>query len=344
VTEITQPSHGTAVLNADNTVTYTADAGFISPPDDVLTYTVTDGEHSVTARVTVTVNQRPNRAPAAVDDSATTTEEAPVTIPVLDNDSDPDGDALSVEATTQPQHGSAGTDGTTVTYTPHAGFVGTDTFDYTVVDGKGGADTGTVTVTVNERPNRAPDAVDDSATTQRDTGVTIHVLTNDSDPDGDPVTVTGVSDPAHGSTADNGDGTITYTPDAGFVGDDSFTYTVADGRGRSDTATVSVTVAEPPNRPPTARDDAAAVKKGKSVRVLVLANDTDPDGDSLTVAGATDPSHGTVSIDRGLSVTYRPDAGFVGTDTFTYEVSDGKGGVAVARVTITVRHDNGGKG
>jgi immune inhibitor A len=341
VTAVTQPSNGTVVNNGDGTVTYTPDGGFVSPPDDLFTYTVSDGENSVDARVTVTVNTLPNGAPVAGDDSAETTEEVAVTIVVLDNDSDPDGDALTVDATTQPAHGSAGTDGSTVTYTPSAGFVGTDTFDYTVGDGKGGADTGTVTVTVNPRPNRAPDAVDDSAATQRDTPVTIGVTANDSDPDGDPLSITGVSDPGHGTAVDNGNGTVTYTPDSGFTGDDSFTYSVADGRGGSDTATVAVTVAEPPNRPPTARNDTATVKKNKSVRVSVLANDTDPDGDTLTVTQATDPPHGTVAIDRGLSITYRPDHGFVGTDTFTYEVSDGKGGVAVAQVTITVRHDNG---
>jgi hypothetical protein len=167
------------------------------------------------------------------------------------------------------------------------------------------------------------------------------VVANDSDPDGDPLTVTGVSDPPHGTATDNGNGSITYKPDNGFLGDDSFTYTIADGRGGSDTATVNVTVSPPPNRPPTAANDAANVKKNKSVRVLVLANDSDPDGDALTITRATDPPRGTVTVDRGVSITYRPDHNFVGTDTFTYEISDGKGGVAVAQVTITVRHDNG---
>jgi immune inhibitor A len=341
VTAVTQPTNGQVTNNGNGTVTYTPDAGFVSPPDDVFTYTVSDGENSVDARVTITVNRLPNAAPVAGDDSAETTRDVPVTISVLANDSDPDGDTLSVDGTTQPQHGSAGTDGTTVTYTPNTGFTGTDTFDYTVADGKGGTDTGTVTVTVKPQPNRAPDAQDDSATTQRDSAVTIAVTSNDSDPDGDPLTVTDVSDPPHGTAVDSGNGSITYTPDSGFTGNDSFTYTVADGRGGSDTATVNVTVSEPPNRDPIARDDTATVKKNKSVRVLVLANDSDPDGDSLTVTRATDPANGSVTIDRGLSVTYRPDHGFVGTDTFRYEIRDGKGGVAVAEVTITVRHDSG---
>ncbi|HEX9822235.1 MAG TPA: Ig-like domain-containing protein, partial [Methylomirabilota bacterium] len=89
-----------------------------------------------------------------------------------------------------------------------------------------------------------PLAQDDFAVTQRDTPVTIAVLANDSDPDGDPLTVTAVTDPAHGSAVNNGDGTVTYTPDAGFVGSDSFEYTISDGAGGADSATVSVTVEE----------------------------------------------------------------------------------------------------
>ena len=89
-----------------------------------------------------------------------------------------------------------------------------------------------------------PIAQDDFAATLRDTPVRIAVLANDSDPDGDPLTVTGVTDPAHGSAADNGDGTVTYTPDPGFVGGDSFEYSISDGAGGADSATVSVTVEE----------------------------------------------------------------------------------------------------
>jgi hypothetical protein len=92
-----------------------------------------------------------------------------------------------------------------------------------------------------------PVAEDDFATTPRDTPVTIDVLANDSDPDGDPLTVTSVGDPAHGSATDNGDGTVTYTPDSGFVGDDSFPYTIGDGAGGADDATVFVTVEDQPS-------------------------------------------------------------------------------------------------
>jgi immune inhibitor A len=341
VTNVTQPVHGSVTNNGNGTVTYTASAGFLSPPDDVFTYTVSDGNNSSTARVSVTVDRHPNAAPSATNDTAQTIDGEAVEIQVLANDTDPDGDTLSVESPTQPAHGSASTDGTTITYTPTAGYVGSDSFDYTAVDGNGGSDTATVTVTVNPRPNRAPDAADDSVTTQRNTAIVVRVVDNDSDPDGDAFTVTSVTDPPHGTVANNGDGTVRYTPDTGYLGDDSFTYTIADGRGGTDTATVHVTVVPPPNRAPVAGNDSATVKKNKSVRIQVLANDTDPDGDALTVTQASDPPHGSVTVDRGLSVTYRPDTGYAGTDSFTYQVSDGKGGVATAQVSIVVRHDNG---
>ena len=134
-----------------------------------------------------------------------------------------------------------------MTYTPDANFFGTDTFDYTIHDGKGGFDTATVTVTVERTPNSPPNAVDDSATTQENTAVTINVVANDSDPNGDPITVTNVTQPANGTATNNGDGTVTYTPNNGFTGTDTFQYTISDGRGGTDTANVTVMVQPRPS-------------------------------------------------------------------------------------------------
>jgi hypothetical protein len=186
-----------------------------------------------------------NRPPVTAEDEATTERDTPVVIDVLANDSDPDGDPLSVTAVSQGANGTVTINGpgpdNDVTYTPDGGFVGADAFEYTVSDGRGGEAVGRVTVTVAEG-NRDPVAQDDAATTQENTPVTIAVLANDSDPDGDAVTVSSVGDPAHGTATDNGDGTVTYSPDAGFTGVDTFPYTVSDGRGGSDGATVTVTV------------------------------------------------------------------------------------------------------
>jgi VCBS repeat-containing protein len=162
------------------------------------------------------------------------------------------------------------------------------------------------------------------------------VLANDSDPDGDSLAVTDVTAPANGTAAANPDGTITYTPDPGFVGTDEFRYTISDGTSTS-SARVTVTVAPRPNSDPVANDDAATTKKNKAVRIAVLANDTDPDGDPLVVGSVSEAPHGTVTINADGTVTYRPDNGYSGTDSFTYTASDGRGGRDTATVSIVVK-------
>jgi len=164
-----------------------------------------------------------------------------VTILVLLNDSDPDGDDLMVESVNQPENGTVSNDGTNVAYTPEAGFSGIDIFDYTVSDGNGGTDTATIIVAVAS-VNDPPVAQDDSASTDKDTSVAISVLANDSDPDaGDSLVVESITQPANGTLENNGFDLL-YTPDVGFTGTDTFTYTVSDGRGGTDTATVTVGV------------------------------------------------------------------------------------------------------
>jgi hypothetical protein len=184
--------------------------------------------------------------------------------------------------------------------------------------------------------NRPPVANDDTASTTEQEPVTIAVLANDTDPDGDTLTVTGVTQPADGSAVVNGDGTITYTPDPGFVGTDDFTYSISDGTSTS-TARVTVTVGPRPNADPVANDDTASTKKNKAVKIDVLANDTDPDGDALVVGAVTQPAHGTVVVNADSTITYRPDNGYSGSDSFTYTASDGRGGRDTATVSITVK-------
>jgi hypothetical protein len=181
--------------------------------------------------------------------------------------------------------------------------------------------------------NAPPVANDDSASTLHDTPVDINVKSNDTDADNDLLTVIGVTQGANGSVTINANNTVRYTPNAGFFGSDSFTYTVDDGRGETDSATVSVTVI-PPNRPPVANDDAATTG-GLGVRIPVLANDTDPDGDLLTVQSFTTPAKGSVSR-SGQSLLYTPRPGTTGADSFNYTVSDGHGHTDIATVSITI--------
>ena len=162
----------------------------------------------------------------------------------------------------------------------------------------------------------------------------IAVLANDTDPDGDTLSVTDATTPADGTVQVNDDGTITYTPAAGFTGTDTFDYTITDGIA-TDTATVTVAVG---NGTPTAVDDEASTRRNRPVDIAVLANDTDPDGDTLSVTDATTPADGTVEINDDGTVTYTPAAGFTGTDTFDYTITDG---IADDTATVTVAVGNG---
>ena len=179
-------------------------------------------------------------------------------------------------------------------------------------------------------------AVDDAAETAEDTPVTIDVLANDSDPDGDTLTVVEVSAPTHGTAVVADTGAVVYTPEPDFHGTDRFTYVVGDGSGLTARAAVEVTVL-PVNDPPLAGDDAAETAEDTSVTIAVLRNDSDPDGDTLTVVEVSAPTHGTprVVADTG-AVVYTPEPDFHGTDRFTYVVGDGSGLTAQAAVEVTV--------
>src|SRR5262249_49620305 len=160
------------------------------------------------------------------DDNVTTKPGTAVDIPVLGNDTDPDGDPLSVATLGKAARGTVSLNNNVVTYTPAAGFNGIDTFNYTVTDGQAQSDFATVTVQVSTGANNPPTAVNDSARTFKNTPVIIPVLANDSDPEGDVIKVSSVNTPANGTAVLNTDGTITYTPKTSFAGSDSFTYLI----------------------------------------------------------------------------------------------------------------------
>lgn len=329
---LTPPLHGTATVSS-SLVTYVPSPGYVG--SDRFDYTIDDGHGGTAgATVTITVTPLPNRLPIAVDDIATTTTGAPVSIAVLANDGDPDGDALAITAVTQPPGGSVTFAAGGVTYTPATGFAGIDRFSYTIGDGRGGSATATVTVNVTAAPNTPPVAVDDAATAAPGAPATIDVLANDSDADGDALAISAVTQPTGGSVAISG-GVLVYTSNAGFTGLDRFTYTIGDGRGGSATANVSVNVSAAPNAPPVAVDDAGSTSPATAVTLDVLANDSDPDGDPLAIVGTTQPANGIVAF-TGATVTYAPNAGFVGNDSFTYTIEDGRGGNATATVRMTV--------
>ena len=181
--------------------------------------------------------------PVATDDVAETEEDTAVNIAVLANDSDPDGHALTVGQVDDPLHGTAQIHGDQITYTPDADFYGEDVFIYHLVDTSGYGAPATIVVTVNPVQD-GPRPVDDHAATTVGTPVTIDVLRNDEEPDGEALTITHVSAGGDGVTVSNGDGTVTYTPNQSFEGTDTFQYTVADPHGAAESATVDVWVSD----------------------------------------------------------------------------------------------------
>ena len=201
------------------------------------------------------------------------------------------------------------------------------------------------TQTIIAGPNDSPIAREDTVTTERNQPVTIRVLDNDSDPNNDPLSVIDVTQPSNGTVTINPDNTVTYTPNAGFVGTDTFTYTVSDGRGGTDTARVTVTVVPQLNRPPTAVDDVVTTDVNTPVTIRVLENDSDPDGDIIRVTRiTTPPSHGTVEVRTSGSIRYTPNAGFLGTDSFVYEICDDGDPVLCDTATVTIEVSVGGGG
>ncbi len=282
-----------------------------------------------------------NTTPVAQDDAAVVDEDGSIVIDLLGNDSDADGDALSISALGMASHGSIVDNGDgSVTYTPDAGYDGSDSFSYSISDGQGGSDSANVNITVNP-VNDAPVAVNDAFIGNEDTLVTGNVLSNDTDADGDTLSViAGTYATANGSIVLSANGAFTYTPASGFFGVDSFDYTVQDGQGGSDTATVNLTINEVPDIPvntaPIAQDDAAVVDEDGSVVIDVLGNDSDADGDALSISSLGTAAQGSVVDNGDGTVTYTPDAGYDGADSFTYTVQDGQGGSDTASVSITV--------
>ena len=187
-----------------------------------------------------------NRGPVARDDAVETIEGEPVEIQVLANDSDPDGDALTIQQTTAAARGRVEIRGDRIVYMSTPEFRGTDRFSYTVGDG---AATATASVTVTVSPNQAPVAKDDKVETVEGRAVTIEVLANDSDSDGDELTVTGATDPRKGEVEVRGSGSVFYKPVAGFRGTDRFRYTVSDSRGGTSVANVAIVVKVPVSSP-----------------------------------------------------------------------------------------------
>ncbi|HHP0472517.1 TPA: Ig-like domain-containing protein, partial [Vibrio harveyi] len=285
-----------------------------------VTYVVTDGALTDEATVTVTVNPI-NDAPVAVNDTVTTDEDTAVTIDVLTNDSDPENDTLTITAASVPtEQGTVAIVDGKLVFTPAENFNGDASISYTISDGQL-TDDATVAVTVNP-VNDAPVAVNDAVSTDEDTAVTIDVLANDRDPENDQLTITNASVPAEQGTVAIIDGKLVFTPAENFNGDATISYTISDGQ-LTDDATVAVTV-NPVNDTPVAVNDAVSTDEDTAVTIDVLANDRDPENDQLTITNASVPAEqGTVTIVDGKLV-FTPAENFNGDATISYTISDGQ--------------------
>lgn len=359
-TPISGPNNGAVTLNPDGSFTYTPDPAFVGV--DTYTYSICDdGAPSLcdTTVVTINVLEDPNPGndpPFAGDDAALTPQETPVSGNILVNDNDPNGDNIILQTTpiTGPTNG-----GVVIqpngdyTYTPDPLFVGVDQFVYQICDDGVPSLCAQATCYITVYPdNNPPVAEDDFNNTLVNVPVNGNVITNDSDPDGDNITVspTLVDSPDHGSVVINPDGTYTYTPNTDYEGEDSFTYIICDDGVPSlcDTAEVAIEIIPitAGNEPPIANDDVAQTLQGVPVTSNILVNDDDPDGDPITLntTPLTGPSNGVVTIQPDGTFTYTPNPAFVGIDTYTYSICDD--GVPslcdTATVTIDVLPDFNG--
>lgn len=321
---VTGPSQGTLTLNANGTGTWTPPNGYVG--STTFTYRASDGTASSSAAtVTLTVNG----APAAGDRTASTDTGTPVDVELLGGVTDPNGDTPVVSAVTQPAHGGVVVDGDgTATYTPDTGWAGTDEFTYTVADGRGGSTTRTVTVTVR---NANPVAADVTGSTPSGTAWVFDALAAASDPNipgtAQELTLTAGTASDGGTVVVDADGDLVITPATAFKGTMTATYTVSDGAGGSDQGTVTLTVAD--GAPTAVADGPVDTATSTPVQVDVLVNDGDVNGDTLSLTGVLGQPvdsdgtvRGSVAVVSG-KVEYTPPTGWVGTVTFTYEVTDG---------------------
>jgi VCBS repeat-containing protein len=243
---VSSPGHGTLSLNANGGFTYTPTTGYVG--SDSFTYYATDTKaNSNTATVTITVTSV-NHAPVANNNSYSVNEDAVLSVAasgVLSNDTDSDGNTLTAALVANVSHGTLTLNSNgSLTYTPAANYNGTDSFTYRANDGIANSNTATVTITVNA-VNDAPLAVGDTYNVVTGNVLTVAtpgVLGNDADVEGTTLTATRLTNPSHGTLVLNSNGSFTYTPTAGYIGSDSYTYRASDGTANSNTVTVSINV------------------------------------------------------------------------------------------------------
>jgi Ca2+-binding RTX toxin-like protein len=340
---MTTAAGGTVTIQTNGDFSYQSPAGFSGV--DWFDYTLVDAQFATDiGRVTIDVQPTAgaNDRPVAANDVFAGAEDQRITGNLLaDNgkgaDFDPDGDALTViNGTIRTAAGgvvSIFANGDFV-YTPRANWGGTDSFTYTVRDGQGASSTATVTLEVAS-VNDAPIAGRDAFSGARGQPISGNVMANDRDVEGDSLQVVAASITTAGGGAVTllSDGNFTYSPAANFAGTDGFAYTLLDSSGGSAVGTVTLNVL---NNAPRAVSDFVTGTVGNPVSGNVLSNDSDPDGDALSVTAAVarTATGGTFNLAADGSFTYTPLPSFVGTDSFTYTVRDEFGARSTATIVV----------
>tara|TARA_R110000850_G_scaffold238024_3_gene362698 strand:- start:658 stop:4581 length:3924 start_codon:yes stop_codon:yes gene_type:complete len=329
-----------SIDSSSKTVYFTLLPGFDGIPN--FRYTVTDGFLTDSGWVDIDIsgiNSSPTILNGINDYQTNEDDFFSITIP-LDAFQDMDGDALTYIATMADGNALPSWlifDGNSFTGTPSNDETGLFQITVTANDGQTSISTN-FALTVNNT-NDIPSLTADSLTLLEDNSVTIDVLANDVDVDGDSLTIDSAS-ALNGSVTINADGTLNYTPNTDFNGSDIISYEVNDGNGGTATSTVSVTV-NSENDAPVAIDDSVSTTEDTSITIDVLANDSDIDGDNLTVISAS-ASNGSVVINADGSLAYTPDTNFTGVDTLSYAVNDSNGGSSNATVIVEVNASSSG--
>lgn len=298
---------------------------------DTLDWHVGDGKHwSNVATITFLVGVQPvavNVEPVAIDRTLNLTEETPITMTVTCTDAN--NDPLSYRLVDKPQHGSyRWLSSGQVVYTPAADFVGTDRFTFRAYDGRSFSNTSVVTLTV-AAVNDAPVAQAQPISTTRNSNAAITLFATDAE--GDAISYTLVSSPTHGSLSGEIPNLL-YTPQANFVGEDSFQFRATDTHGDATVATVYISVL-PANTAPLAASLVLTTMQESALAVNLSASDAD--GDALLYSVVTSPTHGLLN-GAGADLIYTPNAGFIGTDSFTFKSNDSQADSPVTMVTIHV--------
>lgn len=331
---------GTLAINGTTTITFQAR---VDPNSGIGTQIINNATVSYTGLSTAidfdsplstltSVVDQINNPPVLVPDTIIVNEGETTELDLVSNDFDPDGDPLFISEFTQALSGIvAQIDPTTLTFTPNNGFFGPDSFTYTISDSQGSTATDIVNLDVNALPRANPDTFSVGGRVS----TFLPVVNDDFDPDGDPLTLVGVTPASGGSVALTTNNGLIYTPSNSFFGTDTFDYVLSDGRGGFSTGTITLDV-NLPFAPRAVGDSFSIRNTGQAIQLDVLANDIAPPNTSITITDVS-AQRGTITISPdGQSVFYQGPLGFTGSETLSYTITDDLGRTSTASISLEV--------